>query len=68
MKERYSRNRLYISDEEQNLIKHIPILLAGSGIGSNIAECALRLGFENITIVDGDVVEISNLNAKIIRN
>lgn len=62
MKERYSRNRLYISDEEQNLIKHIPILLAGSGIGSNIAECALRLGFENITIVDGDVVEISNLN------
>ena len=37
-------------------------MLAGSGIGSNIAECALRFGFENITVVDGDVVELSNLN------
>jgi len=36
--------------------------LAGSGIGSVIAECALRLGFENITIADGDNVELSNLN------
>lgn len=36
--------------------------MAGSGIGSVIAECALRLGFENITIADGDNVELSNLN------
>ena len=27
-----------------------------------MAECALRLGFEHITIVDGDKVERSNLN------
>ncbi|WP_375379286.1 ThiF family adenylyltransferase [Chryseobacterium luquanense] len=38
------------------------MILAGSGIGSNIAECALRFGFENLTIVDGDRVEFSNLN------
>ena len=62
MNDRYSRNRLYVTEEEQNQIKDIPILLAGSGIGSNIAECALRFGFENITIIDGDVVENSNLN------
>lgn len=60
--ELYSRNRLYISPDEQELIRKKPILLAGSGIGSNIAECALRFGFENITIVDGDKVEVSNLN------
>jgi len=60
--ELYSRNRLYISPDEQELIRETPILLAGSGIGSNIAECALRFGFENITIVDGDKVEVSNLN------
>lgn len=36
--------------------------MGGSGIGSVIAECALRLGFENITIIDGDKVELSNLN------
>ena len=38
------------------------MFLAGAGIGSVIAECALRLGFENITISHGDVVEITNLN------
>lgn len=31
-------------------------------MGSVIAECALRLGFENICIIDGDHVETSNLN------
>ncbi|MEG2310301.1 MAG: ThiF family adenylyltransferase, partial [Chryseobacterium sp.] len=49
---RYARNRLYIQEEEQEIIKNTPILFAGCGIGSNIAECALRFGFENITIVD----------------
>lgn len=60
--ERYSRNRIYLSEEEQDKIKHVRILLGGAGIGSNIAECALRFGFEDITIVDGDKVEESNLN------
>ncbi|QTD39273.1 ThiF family adenylyltransferase [Polaribacter batillariae] len=51
-----------MTKKEQEIIKDYPIILGGSGIGSNIAECALRLGFENITIVDGDQVELSNLN------
>jgi len=62
MEDRYRRNRLYIQKREQELIKNYPVLLGGSGIGSVIAECALRLGFENITIIDGDQVELSNLN------
>lgn len=62
MDTRYSRNRIYITKEEQEIIKNCPIILGGSGIGSVIAECALRLGFENITIIDGDQVELSNLN------
>lgn len=62
MEEQYSRNRLYVKEEEQNIIKNFSILLAGCGIGSNIAECALRFGFENITLVDGDTIEQSNLN------
>ncbi len=62
MRDRYSRNRIYLTKEEQEIIKDYPILLGGSGIGSVIAECALRLGFENITIIDGDQVELSNLN------
>lgn len=60
--ERYRRNRLYISPDEQEKMKQTPILIGGCGLGSNIAECILRLGFENLTIVDGDSVELSNLN------
>jgi len=59
---RYSRNRIYISEKEQQQLKEYKIFLAGCGIGSVIAECALRLGFENITIADSDNVELSNLN------
>ncbi|MGL5618108.1 MAG: HesA/MoeB/ThiF family protein [Tannerellaceae bacterium] len=62
MQKRYNRNRIYLSDENQKQIQDFKILLGGAGIGSVVAECALRLGFENITIVDGDVVEESNLN------
>lgn len=62
MESRYSRNRIYLAEDEQESIKNCPIILGGSGIGSVIAECALRLGFENITIIDGDIVETSNLN------
>ncbi|WP_223557938.1 ThiF family adenylyltransferase [Chryseobacterium lathyri] len=62
MNDRYSRNRIYVSPEEQHIIKNYPILLAGNGIGSNIAECALRFGFENITLIDGDIIDVSNLN------
>lgn len=60
--ERYSRNRIYVQEDEQQLIRNTKILLGGAGIGSIIAECALRFGFECITIVDHDKVELSNLN------
>ena len=62
MEDRYSRNRLYVSEKEQSLIKDYNIFLGGAGIGSIVAECALRFGFEHITIADGDKVERSNLN------
>jgi molybdopterin/thiamine biosynthesis adenylyltransferase len=58
----YDRNRIYISSENQEKIKHCKVVLAGAGLGSIIAECALRLGFENICLIDGDNVEASNLN------
>lgn len=60
--EMYDRNRIYVSPSEQEKIRSTRIFLGGAGIGSNIAECALRFGFERIVIVDGDKVECSNLN------
>jgi molybdopterin/thiamine biosynthesis adenylyltransferase len=43
-------------------MKNTRVLIAGAGLGSVIAECALRLGFENICIIDGDRTEATNLN------
>ena len=60
--DRYSRNRIYLSNCEQQKLKNFSIVIAGSGIGSNIAECALRTGFEKICVIDGDLIENSNLN------
>ncbi|WP_431165547.1 HesA/MoeB/ThiF family protein [Tenacibaculum halocynthiae] len=60
--ERYHKNVLYISPKEQNNIRDIKIVFAGVGLGSVIAEAALRLGFENFVLIDGDTIELSNLN------
>lgn len=62
MEPRYLRNRIYLDDNKQEIVKRKRVIIGGAGIGSIIAECALRFGFENLTIVDGDKVEISNLN------
>lgn len=62
MEERYIRNQFHVDKAEQQFIKNFKVLIAGCGIGSYIAECLLRLGFECLTLVDGDVVERSNLN------
>ena len=58
----YRRNRIYISNDNQQKMKNCRLLIAGAGLGSVISECALRFGFENITIIDFDQVELSNLN------
>lgn len=64
MEEKYKGNRIYIQPDEQEKIKHFRVLIGGLGMGSVIAECALRMGFETITIVDGGKVEESNLNCQ----
>lgn len=57
-----SRNWLFIPAQLQYKIKKIKILIAGVGMGSVIAQLAVRSGFENLIIADGDVVSPSNLN------
>ena len=56
------RNAGYIMDEVQEKIRVTRLLIAGCGIGSSFAEAALRLGFENVTLADGDTVSAHNLN------
>lgn len=56
------RNTGYVAPEVQARIRDTRLLVAGCGIGSSFAETATRLGFEHITLVDGDTVSAHNLN------
>jgi molybdopterin/thiamine biosynthesis adenylyltransferase len=57
-----SRNAGYVSEALQLRIRKARLLIAGCGIGSTIAEACLRLGFEQLILIDHDVVEPHNLN------
>lgn len=59
---------LKIMDEQLlETIKKQKILLVGvGGVGGFALESLIRLGFQNITIVDADIIEESNLNRQII--
>lgn len=56
------RNIDYIPTELQTKIRNTTILIAGCGIGSSFAEVAVRLGFENFILADGDIINDHNLN------
>ena len=56
------RNTGYVAAEVQARIRNTRILVAGCGIGSSFAESALRLGFEQMILADGDTVSATNLN------
>ncbi len=56
------RNKGYINEGLQKDISDCRILIAGCGVGSTIAELAVRMGFQKFILVDGDKVEQHNLN------
>jgi molybdopterin/thiamine biosynthesis adenylyltransferase len=58
----FRRNSGYITQKGQSKIFKMNLLIAGCGVGSAPAEAAVRLGIKNFTLVDGDIVEIHNLN------
>lgn len=58
-----------INEESFNKIQTKNVLIVGvGGVGGYAFETLVRSGIINITIVDGDVVENSNLNRQIISN
>lgn len=62
--ERYSRQILfkYIKEEGQHLIDHKHVMVVGMGaLGTHVAEGLVRAGIQQLTIVDRDYIELSNL-------
>jgi len=56
------RNRGFITLEEQRKIRRCMIAVMGCGLGSVVAELAVRTGFHHVLIADNGEVERSNLN------
>lgn len=58
-----------ITEEQLKLIIKTKVLLVGvGGVGGNALEALVRSGFSDITIIDGDTFNLSNLNRQILSN
>lgn len=56
-----------IGEDNINKLKKANVLIVGlGGVGGYALETLVRSGIYNLTIVDGDIVELSNLNRQII--
>ena len=62
MHDRYDRNIGTVSSEEQEILKGKSVCVIGGGI----IEGLTRLGIGRLTIVDGDVFDVSNLNRQVL--
>ena len=67
MHDRYDRNIGTVSSEEQEILKGKSVCVIGcGGLGGGIIEGLTRLGIGRLTIVDGDVFDVSNLNRQVL--
>ncbi len=67
MEDRYSRTRQLIGEEGLALLKASSVLVVGvGGVGSYAVEAVARAGVGNITLMDGDSVQPSNLNRQLV--
>lgn len=67
MKSYFEKNLAILTEEEQKLLAEKKILVAGcGGLGGSVIELLCRSGFLNLTVVDGDVFEPTNMNRQIL--
>lgn len=66
---RYARNRMTISEAENETLKSSAVCVVGcGGLGGYIIEMLGRIGVGRITAIDGDVFDITNLNRQLLSN
>lgn len=65
--EQFKRTKMLLGEEKFNKLNKSHVLIVGvGGVGGYVAEFLVRTGVGNITIVDQDVVDITNLNRQVI--
>ncbi|AET66949.1 dinucleotide-utilizing enzyme possibly involved in molybdopterin or thiamin biosynthesis [Desulfosporosinus orientis DSM 765] len=63
---RYVRNKKTLSDEDQHKLANSCVAIVGcGGLGGYIAEELARIGVGRLVLIDGDCLEVSNLNRQI---
>ena len=67
MEDRLSRMRLMVGDKALKRLKKAHVLVAGCGaVGGFAIEALARSGIGHLTIVDNDVVSITNINRQLV--
>ena len=62
-----NREEMLIGKESINKLKNSNVIVFGlGGVGSYVVEGLVRVGIGNITIVDKDIVDITNINRQLI--
>lgn len=69
MKDQFKRFALLIGPESLELLKDKKVAVFGlGGVGGNVCDALARSGVGQLTIVDNDVVDITNINRQLIAN
>lgn len=63
---RYDRNGIFTEEEIQRIGKAKVCIIGCGGLGGYILEMMARIGIGHITVIDGDVFNVSNLNRQIL--
>ena len=67
MEDRLSRMRLMVGEKALKNLKKVHVLVAGCGaVGGFAIEALARSGIGHLTIVDNDVVSVSNINRQLV--
>lgn len=65
--ERYSRNRSSLSEANQELLASSTVAIVGcGGLGGYMAEEFTRIGVGHLILIDGDKIDVTNLNRQLI--
>ena len=69
MNDEFIKVKMLIGDENFEILSNKKIVLIGlGGVGGSAFEALIRTGFKNITVIDYDKIELSNLNRQLLSN
>ena len=65
MNKRFLRNQILFFDKDLSKLANLKVIIFGvGGVGGQVVEMLARSGIENLTLVDFDRVNITNINLR----